>query len=89
MPIELSILPPMVVEQIMSVKNGNPVQFTNNSEAVLTLTEEIKQPSYAKGDFDYDLERMKYMMDTEFMEMPKGTAKDLETFEKWLAGAFK
>lgn len=82
MPIELSILPPMVVEQIMSVKNGNPVQFTNNGEVVLTLTEEIKQPSYAKGDFDYDLERMKYMMDTEFVPMPK--FKSDEEFLAWV-----
>lgn len=85
--IELSTLPPVVVEQMMNVQNGKAVQFAHNGEVVFTFTKEIKQPSYTKGDFD--LERMKYMMDTEFVEMPKGTAKDLETFEKWLAGAFQ
>ncbi|WP_169798136.1 hypothetical protein [Moraxella oblonga] len=55
----------------MSVKNGNPVQFTNNGEVVLTLTEEIKQPSYAKGDFDYDLERMKQAVEAPYVVMPK------------------
>lgn len=87
--IEISTLPPAIAEQILTIKNGNTVQFADNGKVFARLTEEVKQPSYTKGDFDYNLERMKYMMDTDFVEMPKGAAKDLETFEKWLAGAFQ
>ncbi|MDO4450776.1 MAG: hypothetical protein Q4B79_07465 [Moraxella sp.] len=54
MPIELSTLPPVVVEQKMNLKNDKAVQ-----------------PSYAKGDFDYDLERMKKAVEAPYVVMPK------------------
>lgn len=34
--------------------------------------------------FNYDLERMKYMMDTEFTEVPDHALTDFESFDKWL-----
>lgn len=83
--LELSLFPVEFQQQLL--KNES-VQIVDNGKIIKTIN--FDEPkSYAKGDFDYDLERMKYMMDTEFVEMPKGTAKDLETFEQWLSGAFK
>lgn len=39
--------------------------------------------------FNYDLERMKYMMDTEFTEVPDHALTDFESFDKWLMGVAK
>ena len=69
--IEVSTLPPAIAEQILTIKNGNTVQFADNGEVFARLTEEIKQPSYAKGDFDYDLERMKKAVEAPNVVMPK------------------
>lgn len=83
--LELSLFPIEFQQKLLKNKS---VQIVDNGKVIKTV--EFSEPkSYAKGDFDYDLERMKYMMDTEFVEMPKGAAKDLETFEQWLSGAFK
>lgn len=78
--IEISTLPPAIAEQILTIKNGNTVQFADNGEVFARLTEEIKQPSYAKGDFDYDLERMK-----KAVEAPYVTVPDFDTAEELLA----
>lgn len=68
--IELSLLPPAVQEQILTVQEGNTVAFTQNGQVIATVNQAVQQPSYANGDFDYDLERMKYMMDTKFIRVP-------------------
>lgn len=78
--IELNTLPPIIAEQILTVQTGNTVQFTNNGEVIATLTKAMKQPSYAKGDFDYDLEQMK-----KAVEAPYVTVPDFNTVEELLA----
>lgn len=79
--IELSQLPLAVQEQILNVQANEIVQITNNGQVIKNVhIVEIK--SYANGDFDYDLERMKYMMDTDFHPMPK-FASD-EEFLAWV-----
>lgn len=54
------------------------------------------QPSYAKGDFDFDLERMKEAIgETDengraknTVEIPKSAMKDLATFQQFLRESF-
>lgn len=45
-------------------------------------------PSYAKGDFSFDLKRMQDMMDTDFKEVPKEVMTDLNSFENWIKRSF-
>lgn len=53
-----------------------------------TIAHTDHQPSYAKGDFSFDLERMQDMMDTEFKEVPKEVMTDLNSFENWIKRSF-
>lgn len=46
------------------------------------------QPSYAKGDFNFDLERMKEAVNAPRAEIPKEAMKDLDSFDAWIKGAF-
>lgn len=34
--------------------------------------------------FDYDIDEIQMAMDSGFIEMPKGTARDLDTFTQWI-----
>lgn len=60
--------------------HNNVHNTTANDTTDTTLTDTKPEPkSYANGDFAFDLERMKHMMDTEFKPMPK-FASDEEFF---------
>lgn len=80
-------LPQKTEQALIEKATAKGMSVEDWATAILTANAH-QQPSYANGDFDYDLERMKDMMDCKFVPMPKGAAKDLDSFEKWLAGAF-
>lgn len=88
--IELNQLPQAIRQQILTAEE--PLQFVNNGQVVKKFIPETMQTnnkptpdkSYANGDFSFDLDRMKYMMDTDFVEVPKGVAQDLDTFTSWI-----
>lgn len=46
------------------------------------------QPSYAKGDFNFDLERMKQAVESPRAEIPKEAMQDLDSFDAWMKEAF-
>lgn len=76
--LELSLLP---IEVQQHIRNNGIIQIVENGKIVKEA--QFNEPkSYAKGDFDYDLERMKYMMDTEFYDMPKFNSD--EEFLAWV-----
>lgn len=45
-------------------------------DLTLQILQHKLQPSYTKGDFNYDLKRMKDMMDCEFRPMPDFASDD-------------
>ncbi|OOS23565.1 hypothetical protein [Moraxella pluranimalium] len=73
--IDIATLPMAVQEQIANLQA--PLAITQNGKLIATLN---PTPSYTNGEFDYDLNRMKAMMDTEFKPMP-----DFENEEAFLA----
>lgn len=75
--IDFATLPIAIQEQI--VKSEKPVVIAQNGKVVATLN---PTPSHARGDFDYDLERMKVMMATEFKPIPKFDSD--EEFLAWV-----
>lgn len=67
--IELSQLPAVMQQHILT-KNTEIVQVVNNGQVISDL--QFNQPkSYAKGDFDYDLERMKQAVNAPSIVVPK------------------
>lgn len=86
--IELNQLPQAIQQQILM--SEEPLQFVNNGQVVKkfipetmqTTNQQTPNKSYANGDFSFDLERMKYMMDTEFKPMPKFA--DDNAFFEWV-----
>lgn len=79
--IELATLPPAIQQQILQIKADEVVQFVDNGKLIKTA--QFSEPkSHANGDFDFDLARMKEMMDTEIHDMPK--FKSDEEFLAWV-----
>lgn len=76
--VELSMLPPEVQKQL---QKGELVQIVDHGKVIGQM---VKQPSYAVGDFNFDLERMKQHIDCGFVEVPQGVAKDLDSFTHWI-----
>lgn len=75
--IELSQLPQGIQQQILTTQE--PLQIVNDGKVIKNF---VPTKSYANGDVSFDLDRMKYMMDTEFHPMPKFA--DDEEFFKWV-----
>ncbi len=71
--LELATLPIAIQEQITHLKAGEQLIIANQGREITSAT---VNPSYEKGDFDYDLQRMKQMMDTEFKPMPSFASDD-------------
>lgn len=76
--VELSMLPLEVQKQL---QKGEIVQIVDKGKAFGQM---VKQPSYANGDFNYDLDRMKQAVASGGVEVPKGATKNLDHFTKWI-----
>lgn len=89
--IELTTLPLEIQEQIQHIKQGEQIIITDQGK-VMTCATVDAQPSYANGDFEFDLERMKQAIgETDengrakhTTTIPKGLAKDKEAFRAWI-----
>lgn len=67
--IELNQLPTVMQQHILN-KNTEIVQVVNNGQVISDV--QFNQPkSYAKGDCDYDLERMKKAVNAPCVVVPK------------------
>lgn len=78
---ELSMFPVEFQQQLL---NNQSVQIVHNGQLIAQLN---TPKSYAKGDFDYDLERMKQAVESGLahpIHVPKSALKDIEAFDKWL-----
>lgn len=74
-------LPP----QIQTVIEQNAKEAGISAEMLATKFV-MAQLEKQERPFNFDLEEMEQAINSGFVEIPKGAAKDLETFEKWLAG---
>ncbi len=91
MVIELTTLPLEIQEQIQRIKQGEQIIITDQGK-VMTCATVDTQPSYANGDFEFDLERMKQAIgETDengrakhATTIPKGLAKDFDAFHQWM-----
>lgn len=77
--LELATLPIAIQEQITHLKAGEQLIIANQGREITSAT---VNPSYEKGDFDYDLQRMK-----QAVEAPRITVPRFDTVEElsaWL-----
>lgn len=89
--IELSHLPMIVQQQILTAKSDEIIQIVDNGQVIKNI-HLLEPKSYANGDFDFDLERMQQAIgETDenghakhTITVPKGLAKDKEAFREWV-----
>lgn len=81
--IELATLPIEMQQQFLKVKQGEQLIITQQGEIVTTATIN-QQPSYANGDFNFDLQRIKKSVDSGRIDIPKSALTDIDSFDNWL-----
>ena len=79
--IELTTLPLEIQEQIQRIKQGEQIIITDQGK-VMTCATVDTQPSYANGDFEFDLERMKQAVEAPTVAVPHFDSD--EDFLAWL-----
>lgn len=81
--IELAVLPTEIQQQILHIKQGEQIIIAQQGEIIKTATIN-EQPSYAHGDFNFDLNSLQQSIESGRIEVPKSVTKDMESFDKWL-----
>ncbi|WP_019518987.1 hypothetical protein [Faucicola boevrei] len=93
--IELSQLPQIIQEQILTAKADNTLQIVQNGQVIKQYTAQDDEQAYYDWFYEhFDIERMKEAIgETEEngqakgQEVPKWALADLASFDRWLAGA--
>lgn len=73
--IDIALLSAHIAEQVMNTKE--PIYFAKDGQVIGSVS---SVPSYAKGDFNFDLERMTKAVEAPRFDMPK-----FESDEEFLA----
>ncbi|WP_439256878.1 hypothetical protein [Lonepinella sp. BR2271] len=66
-----------------AIKQGEPLSIVDKQQNFVTV---LAQPSYANGDFNYDLERMKKAVASakNAVPVPPSALENFESFDEWL-----
>ena len=75
-------LPPQIEQQIVHTAKRRGI----TAESLITqlVQQDADKPSYAKGDFNFDLERMQQAINSGRIEVPSSALTDIDAFDKWL-----
>lgn len=65
----------------MQIRQGETVVISDAGKAVAMVN---PAPSYANGDFNFDLNEMKAAVESGGVPVPKSALADVEAFDDWL-----
>lgn len=79
--IDINVLPAHIAKQVLECQE--PIYFAKEGQIINAIATPL--PNDDDGEFNFDLDEMKKMVESPRIEVPKSALTNIEDFDNWLA----
>lgn len=79
--IDIDVLPAHIAKQVLECQE--PIYFAKEGQIINAIATPL--PNDDDGEFNFDLDEMKKMVESPRIEVPKSALNSIEDFDNWLA----